>query len=182
MKDTDIDSHLTQFLPSGLPAERFKKKVLADSMNEFIRHHRRRSIRRNAMVVAAAVFIACVSFAGGRFSVSSTLPRINRGGRTSYEEPGSVSVSKDLVAWLNAAQLFRQLGMQDRMARSVDRAARFLPNNTGIADNQTMAIFAADFDSRQEETVNPTDPQGPRSSIENINGILSQTFPLEIEK
>jgi hypothetical protein len=88
-----------------------------------------------------------------------------------------VTVPSDLVAWLEAARLFRQLGMEDRMARAVERAGRLLPVDTSIADNQTLRVFVATGSiENPKERVEPMDISGPNPSAESISQILAQSF------
>jgi hypothetical protein len=91
--------------------------------------------------------------------------------------PDGVNVPSELVAWLEAARLFRQLGMEDRMARAVERAGRLLPVDTFIADGQTLRVFAATGSiENQTERVEPMGISGPNPSAESINQILAQCF------
>jgi len=43
-----------------------------------------------------------------------------------------------VIAWLEAARLFRQLGMEERMARAVDRASRLLPRDATLVGRELM--------------------------------------------
>jgi hypothetical protein len=93
------------------------------------------------------------------------------------DEPDGVKVPSDLVAWLEAARLFRQLGMEDRMARAVERAGRLLPVDIVVADGEAVRVFAANRSAEnQREPVELTDMQGPHPSAESINQILAQSF------
>jgi hypothetical protein len=56
-----------------------------------------------------------------------------------------VAVPGDLVAWLEAARLFRQLGMEDRMARAVDHAYGLLPYDAATG---SMAVASSDGGGR----------------------------------
>ena len=126
---------------------------------------------------AAAVLIAGVAFLGGRLSVPRMLPgSVDVALRAAAESDG-VTVPSDLVAWLDAARLFRQLGMEDRMARAVERAGRLLPADTFIADGQTLRVFAtAGSNENQRERIELMGISGPHPSAESINQILAQSF------
>jgi len=92
-------------------------------------------------------------------------------------ESDGVTVPSDLVAWLEAARLFRQLGMEDRMARAVERAGRLLPADTFIADGQTLRVFAtAGSNENQRERVELMGISGPHPSAESISQIFAQSF------
>jgi hypothetical protein len=177
MKDKDADTHLTQHLSGEPPREAFRQQVLRDSTVEFARASRRRSTWRRAAMTAAAVLIVGVAFLGGRLSVPRTLPgRTDVAPRATADSDG-VTVPSDLVAWLEAARLFRQLGMEDRMARAVERAGRLLPVDTSIADNQTLRVFVATGSiENPKERVEPMDISGPNPSAESISQILAQSF------
>ena len=126
---------------------------------------------------AAAILIAGVAFLGGRLSMPRTLPRSMDVVPRATTESDGVTVPSDLVAWLEAARLFRQLGMEDRMARAVERAGRLLPADTFIADGQTLRVFAtAGSNENQRERVELMGISGPHPSAESISQILAQSF------
>ena len=174
MKDRDADTHLMQHLSGEPPREAFKQQTLRDSTAEFIRVRRRRSALRRAELAAAAVLITGVAFLGGRLSMPRTLPASMGDPPPMAAKPDSVNVPNELVAWLDAARLFRQLGMKDRMARAVDRAGKLLPVDTSIAGDQTLRVFAAGSIENQTERVEPMGISGPNPSAESINQILAQ--------
>jgi len=176
MKDRDADTHLMQYLSGEPPREAFKQQVLRDSMAEFVRVRRRGSAWRRAGIAAAAVLIAGVAFFGGQLSVPRTLPGSIDVPPLAADEPDGVNVPSELVAWLEAARLFRQLGMEDRMARAVERAGRLLPADAFIADSQTLRVIAAGSIENQTECVEPMGVSGPHPSAESINQILAQSF------
>jgi hypothetical protein len=176
MKDNDIDKHLKQHLSGDKPREAFKQQTLRDSTAQFVRVCRRRSAWWRAKLAAAAVLIAGLAFLGGRLSAPSASPRSVDDAPQATAESEGVTVSSDLVAWLDAASLFNQLGMQDRMSRAVERAGRLLPSDTFLADEQTLQVFAAGSIGNQTERVELMDILGPHTSTKNINQILAQSF------
>ena len=125
---------------------------------------------------AAAVLIAGVAFLGGRLSMPRTLPPSKDDAPPVVAEADGVNVPNELIAWLEAACLFKQLGMEDRMARAVERAGRLLPADTFIADDQILRVFAAGSIGNQTERVEPMGILGPHPSAESINQILAQSF------
>ena len=177
MKDRDADTRLTQHLSGEPPREAFRQQALRDSTAEFIRVCRRRSAWRKVQIAAAAILIAGVAFWGGQLSVPRTLPRSMDAPPWAADEPDGVNVPSELVAWLEAARLFRQLGMQDRMARAVERAGKLLPADTFIADGQTWRVFAAATSTEnQRERVELMGISGPHPSAESVSQILAQSF------
>jgi hypothetical protein len=176
MKDRDADIHLRQHLSGNQPREAFKQQTLLDSTAEFIRIRRRRSAWWRVELAAAAILIAGLAFLGGRMSVPRTLPNSMNIPQWVTDKSSGVNVSSELVAWLEAARLFKRLGMQDRMSRAVERAGRLLPSDTFIANDQTLQVFAAGSIGNQTERVEPTGILGPHPSAENINQILAQSF------
>ena len=146
-------SNQEQHLSGEPPREAFKQQALRDSKAKFVRVRQRHSAWRRSKIAAAAILIAGVAFLGGQLSVRPTLPTsVNVAGQVGAE-PDGVNVPSELVAWLEAARLFRQLGMQDRMARAVERAGRLLPVDTIIADGHNLRVFAAESVVNQKERI-----------------------------
>ena len=176
MKDTD-DKLLGQHLSGDPPEKAFKEQTLRDSIAAFNQMRRLRSTWRRVKLAAAAVLVASVAFLGGRLSMPGT-PIVNVAEAPQHVvETEGVTVPTELVAWLEAARLFRQLGMEDRMARAVERAGRLLPVDTFIADGQTLRMFAAARSiDNQTELVEPMGISGPHPSAESVNQILAQSF------
>ncbi len=127
MKSEDWDKLLEQGLSGGPPRPGFEERVLEDSAAAFIRGRRSRAWRRTGSLSAAAVLIAAVSFLLGRHSLPEPVREASPVVVPLGAPAQGVTVPNDLVAWLNAAQLFRQLGMPDRMGRAVDHASKLLP-------------------------------------------------------
>ena len=180
MKDKDVDKYLRQHLSGDSPREAFKQQTLRDSMSALVRVRRRRSVRRSAELVAAAVLIAGVAFLSGRLSAPRTLPRNVDAAPRMASKPDGVTVPSDLVAWLDAARLFRQLGMEERMARAVDHAGKLLPYDAVTTINMTGQALAANggevvFENQNKHSI-LTDILGPHESVESISGIIAQSF------
>jgi hypothetical protein len=177
MKDRDTDTHLSQHLSGEPPREAFKQQVLRDSTAEFIRVRQRRFAWQRAELTAAAVLIAGLAFLGGRLSVPSKLPTSVDVATQADAEPSGVNVPSELVAWLEAARLFKRLGMEDRMARAVERAGRQLPIDTFITGSQAGQVFATmRHIENQTECVEPMGVSGPQPSAKSINQILAQSI------
>jgi hypothetical protein len=132
---------------------------------------------RRAELAAAAILAAGVAFLGGRLSAPRTLPRsVDVAPQVAAESDG-VNVPSELVAWLDAARLFRQLGMEDRMARAIDRAGRLLPVETVTVGGQMGHVFAAGGSAdNQKKRIGPMGMPGAHPSAESVNQILAQSF------
>ena len=178
MKDRDVDTHLKQYLSGDSPREAFKQQTLRDSTAEFVRVRRRRLVWRRARLAAAAALVGGIAFLGGRLSVPRTLPESTDVAPRAAAEPDGVTVPDELVAWLDAARLFRQLGMEDRMARAIDRAGRLIPYDAVTAGSVTGQTFAIGygFTNDQKKHVSPAGIVRPQVSVENTNGIMAQLF------
>ncbi len=180
MKDKDVDKYLRQHLSGSPPREAFKQQTLHDSTATLVRVQRRRSAWRRADFAAAAVLIAGVAFLGGRLSVPRTLPRSVDVAPQAVAETDGVNVPSDLVAWLDAARLFKLWGMEERMARAVEHAGKLLPYNavTSISTTGQALAFTGDdevFEDKNKHLI-ITDILGPHESVESISGIIAQSF------
>jgi len=179
MEDRDVDTHLRQHLLGKLPREAFKQQMLRDSTAELVHVRRRHSAWRRAELATAAILIAGVAFLSGRLSAPQRLPRsVDVAPRAAAELDG-VTVPSDLIAWLDAARLFRQLAMEDRMARAVERAASLLPVDTVAASSVTGQTFAASGDGVAEDQSKHISRAGrplPQEWVESVNGIMAQSF------
>lgn len=174
MDSHDIDRLLERSLSGDPPREAFRGKVLLESTAALARARRSRSQWRLATLSAAAVLIAAVSFLLGRHSTHA-MASPPPAEPVAAESSETVAVSTELVAWLDAAKLFRQLGMEDRMARAVDRAHRLLPDDVAKTVSASGAAIAAGGgagDSRKEpgERGYVTDPH---ESVMNANRIMA---------
>ncbi|MHC4172924.1 MAG: hypothetical protein ACYST5_08290 [Planctomycetota bacterium] len=174
-----MEKYLGQHLSGSSPREAFKQQVLGDSTAALVRVQRRRSALRRAALATAAVLIAGVAFLGGRLSMPRTLPRSVDVAPWAAAEPDGVNVPSDLVAWLDAARLFRQLGMEDRMSRAVERAGRLLPYDAVAGSSATGQTFTATGDEvikDQSKNLILADILYPPESVESISGIITQSF------
>jgi hypothetical protein len=180
MNHEDLERLLEQGLSGDPPRLEFREQVLRDSLATLARHRRGWVIWRTGALAAAAVMIAGVSFFLGRCS----RPSAEVAAAPSVPTTASsdvVTVSSDVVAWLEAARLFAQLGMDDRMARAIDQAHSLLPRDTataGAADGPVVAAGSGmgfqPMNHRQD--ADATLPLVPRrSSLTSVNRILAQS-------
>jgi len=180
MKEKDVDKYLSQHLSGSPPGEALKQQALRDSTAALVRVWRRRRARRRAECAVAAVLIAGIAFLGGRLSVPRKLPRNVNIAPRAVAEPDGVMVSSDLVAWLDAARFFKRLGMEERMARAFDKAGKLLPHDATAAKNITeQGLTANSFNEVLENQNNHSilaEILGQQNSLENINGIIAQSF------
>jgi hypothetical protein len=139
MAHPDIDNLLEQSLSGHPPDAAFRAGVLRASMAALERSRRDHVRRRRIQFGLVAALVAAASFLVGRCAAPSavTLPPA-----PVAVEPGeTVRVSRELIAWLEAANLFRQVGMQDRMARAVGRAGGLLPDDVEAVPNEPDATL-----------------------------------------
>jgi anti-sigma factor RsiW len=128
---------------------------------------------------AAAVLIAGIAFLGGRLSAPRRLPLSEDITLQVSAESDGITVSSDLVAWLDAACLFRQLGMEDRMAEAVESAGRLLPSNAVAASGvmaQNVPPTGEDIVGNQNKRSILDEILRPHESVESVGGILAQSF------
>ncbi|MHC4581734.1 MAG: anti-sigma factor family protein [Planctomycetota bacterium] len=135
--------------------------------------------RRKWYLSAAAVLIAGLAFLGGRLSVPRMLPMSVNIAQQASAEPDGITVPSDLVAWLDAARLFGQLGMEDRMADAVESAGRLLPHDT-VAASSVMAQGNTgtgddDFEYQNKHSI-LAEILRPHESVESFSGIMAQSF------
>ena len=177
MKEINEDTLLGRHLSGDPPREAFKEQVLRDSLAALVRTRRRRSAWRRAELAAAAILIAGITFFGGRRSVSRALPPNVAVAPPASAEPDGVTVPMELVEWLNAARLFGQLGMEDRMARAVQRAGRLLPYTTPPGDASIGPMAAAVGDELLgDKSRDVAGISGVDKSFESISGVMAQVF------
>jgi len=180
MKDKDVDKYLSEHISGSAPREPFKQKVLRDSTAALVRIQRQRLAWRRAVFAAAAVLIAGIAFLGGRLSVPRSLPRNVDIKPVAVAEADGVNVPIDLVAWLDAARLFKRLGMEERMARAFEKAGKLLPYEAVAEINMTGQAISIDSDveevSEDQNNSILADILGPHESVESISGIIAQSF------
>lgn len=180
MKEKDVDKYLRQHLSGSAPREALKQQVLRDSMTAFVRVQRHRSILRRVKLTTAAVLIAGIAFLGGRLSMPHKLPGSMNIEPQVAAEPDGVIVPSDLVAWLDAARLFKRLGMEERTARAFEQAGELLPYSVVAANSitgQTLAINESYeiFQDHNKRSI-LAEILGPNESVESISGIIAQSF------
>ena len=181
MKEKDVDKYLSQHLSGSPPREALKQQALRDSTAALVRIRRRRTARRRVECAVAAVLIAGIAFIGGRLSVPRKLPRnVDVAPRAVAEtETDSVNVPSDLVAWLDAARLFKRLGMEERMIRAFEYASELTPYDAVASINATgQALAFTDdevFEDKSKHSI-LAEILDPHESVGSISGIIAQSF------
>ena len=172
----DFDELLERHLSGSPPGQVFRARVLLDSTAALARRRRPAGRWRMVWLSAAAVLIAGVSFLVGRSSVPSILPRPTKPVVAGSAE--TLAVPNELVAWLEAAQLYRRLGMQDRMARAVERAGRLLPRDGAVTSDAMAEPFLVAGDGVPDERSGSPGFSGapnPYKSFDILNRVLAQS-------
>jgi len=191
MKDKDMDKYLSQHLSGSPPREAFKQQALRDSTAALVGVRRRRKAWRRAECAVAAVLIAGIAFIGGRLSVPHNLsvprnvsvlrklPRNVDIAPVAAAETDGVIVPNDLVVWLDAARLFKRLGLEERMARAFEHASELTPYDAvgSISTTGQASAFTDDevFDNQNIHSI-LAEILGPHESVESVSGILAQSF------
>jgi hypothetical protein len=171
MSNVDMDKLLEQVSPGGEPRAIFREQALRDSLAAFARSRRSRTGWRAAALSAAAVVIAAVSFLLGRCSLPQREMETAAVVTPVPHDGQAVAVPSELVAWLEAARFFRQLGMEDRMAYAVDRASGLLPCDTVTAGGETGPVFAAAGGGAVESRRNRVGPVRLTDLYESVEGV-----------
>ncbi|MCL5282659.1 MAG: hypothetical protein M1376_22470 [Planctomycetes bacterium] len=186
MNDAEMDKLLERGLSGGPPRPGYREEVLADSVAALVRARRSRTRQWAGSLSAAAVLIAGVSFLLGRYSLPKPAPETAPVVTPVAAETRGVPVPNDLVAWLDAARLFHQLGMPDRMGRAVDRASRLLP----VGSAATAVACGTAAPGREIEKITPEGggatwtsdttgrTAGPRFPILSALGLAATSLPL----
>jgi len=175
MNDQDLDRLLEPNLSGDPPRQVFRARVLLDSTAALGRRRRIAGRWRMAGLSAAAVVIAAVSFLLGRCSAPRGETDAPIAAATAVaSESGTASVPSELVAWMDAARFFRQLGMEDRMTRAYERANELLPRDATAACGAAERMLAA-VDEGGRQTDDTGTPGLPRPG-ENGNRIMAQVW------
>ncbi len=170
MNSQDVDKLLEQNLSGDPPSPALRARVLRDSTAAFVRARRRSARWRLVVLGTAATLIATVSFLLGRTSTLQppAAPVVADAGDT-------VAVPRELVAWVNAARLFKHLGMEDRVGRALDRAGRLMPPDMADADSGIKPVFTGGpaTDTSQQKPPAEADPPERRESFSLMNRIVA---------
>ncbi len=174
MNDEDLDRILEQGLAGEPAGARFRVRVLQDSLAALAGRQRRHARWRSAALAAAAVLIAGVAFLGGRYSVLRWETGAPPGAPPVAQAEGTVVVSSELVEWVNAARLFKQLGMQERVGRALDHVGRLLPADT--AGSGPVFAGGTEAGAGQEEHAEEAERPDRRESLTYMNRMVAHSL------
>jgi hypothetical protein len=178
MNDAEVDKLLEGALTGPGPQEALRKQALRESLASLAHQRQKRTRWRLAGLAAAAVVIAAVSFLLGRCSAPSRETGVPPVATHAVGAGQTVAVPGEVVAWLEAARFFKQLGMEERVARAYERASALLPQEAAMAGGAMGPAFAADSRAmeRGRKRAGPVDVSGPRPSVVNMGRIMAQSF------
>ncbi len=176
MNDQDMDNLLERSLSGDPPGQAFRAQVLRASSAAFVLARRRRARWHLTALTTAAVLVAGVSFLGGRYSVARRSTEASPAAAAVAPADGTVVVSSELVAWVNAARLFKRLGMEDRAGRALDRAGRLIPPDTAGLDAGSRPVFGGGEAAGTSQEKHPDEAARPdrRESFSVMNRIMAQ--------
>ena len=153
MNNHDINKLIEDALSANGASNVFKEHVLRDSTAAFTRG---RALRRQFRVTGLTLVIllaTAAAFICGRLSVHERLTHGRMIAQNAAEKNDSVRVSRDLVAWLDAARFFTQLGMDERAALSYRKASELIPRDmpdsqqAGFGPQSVLAGILQDYGS-----------------------------------
>ncbi len=178
MEHHEIDKLLEGSFSGYPPGSVFRAQVLKDSV-EALRCGRRAQVRRGlAKFGLAAAFIAGAAFLLGRHTTTPNVPRPSAEPIVA-ESPETVMVPRELVAWLEAAQFFQQLGMEERVVRAYAHVSILL-SESGITASAAAGPAVADTDGSVSEDgstqIRLAGRLGLDRSVESMNPIVAQLW------
>ncbi len=175
MNQEDLEKLLEQGLSGDPPRKEFREEVLRESLRTLAWGRRTRARWRIVSLSAAAVLIAAVSFLLGRSSLPRAEVQRMTPVRPVASEGQTVAVPSELVTWLDAARLFRQLGMEDRMARAIDHAHKLRPYDTAAPGAATGPVVAAGGGAVESgaHDVGRARGAGLHESVDSVNRIMA---------
>ncbi len=149
MNNQDIDSLIEGALGANSSSDAFKERVLRDSTAAFSRGRALHRRLRTAGFTSLVLLVATAAFFCGRLTVAHEAVD-QRMAQHIDDQDDSVRVSRDLVAWLDAARFFTQLGMEERAALSYKQASQLIPydvpahQQAGLESQSMLAGFSPD--------------------------------------
>jgi hypothetical protein len=127
MKSHDTNKLIADALSAGAASDAFKEHVLCDSTAAFTRGRALQRRLRTAGFTSLILLVATGAFFCGRLSAPGEAVDQQIVTQSNDEQDDSVMVSRDLVAWLDAARFFTQLGMEERATLSYKQASELIP-------------------------------------------------------
>ena len=130
MSSHDVNKLIEEAFGTDAASDVFKENLLQNSTTAFVRSRVLQSRIRMTGFTLIILLITAATFVFGRFSVSSRVTNRQVAGQAINEKDEGIMVSKDLVAWLDAARFFTRLGMEERAALSYKQASDLVPYDT----------------------------------------------------
>lgn len=176
MNENDINDLMNNAHGGNIARHDFKEQLLQNSTTAFTRN---RLFRKRLKVTGLILLIAIITtsaFITGRLSVNKETSHQRQIVQQSNPDDNNISVPKDLVAWLDAAKFFNQLGMPERAEFSYKQASQLIPIDImqdSVADtgqNIELAKILNDFDEKNLKI----SEQEQKALFEITNKILAQ--------
>ncbi len=121
MNDLDFDE-LIGGLKKDSADDSFREQLLLKSQITLVRSRAVRHIIRVTGVSSCILLLVVGAFVCGRFTADG------RTGDVTVANAGdNITVSAELVAWLDAGRFFERIGMQDRAVRAYKNASKLIP-------------------------------------------------------
>ena len=123
--------------------------------------------------------VTTIAFVTGRFSANKETYHQQQIVQQTNNDDNNISVSRELVAWLDAAKFFDQLGMPERAEFSYKQASQLIPLDiskeklAGNGQNMELAQILNNYD--KQNLRNSEDEQKSNPEI-LINKILAKNF------
>lgn len=179
MNENDINDLLNSALGGNTARKDFKERLLQNSTAAFTRgrtfHNRFKMIALILLITA----ITTAAFFTGRFSAIDKTSNQQQIAWQTNPDDNNISVSRDLVAWLDAAKFFTQLGMSERAEFSYKQASQLIPVDTmqdnvaDIGQNIKLAKLLNDFDNENLKITHQEQKEFPEMIT---NKILAHNF------
>lgn len=161
MNDFDFDELIGGMKTDSADAS-FQQQLLLKSQRMLVRSISVRHAIRATGVFSCVLLFVAAAFVCGRFTADSS-------GRTAAvtNDVETVSVSTELVAWLDAGRFFECIGMQDRAVRAYKSASKLIPaesieqhaigseQSAQLASLLQRAEMVAMEKTNNEKTINP---------------------------
>ena len=135
MSSHDVNKLIEEAFSATAANDAFKEHLLRNSTVAFAKGRALQRRLRMTGLTFVILFVTMAAFVCGRLSVSSHATDRQVASQTVGEEDEDIRVSKDLVAWLDAARFFTRLGMDERAALSYQQASDLIPYDQ-LPDNQ----------------------------------------------
>jgi hypothetical protein len=130
MNDLNFDE-LIGGLKKDPADDSFREQLLLKSQSTLVRSRAVRHTIRATGVSLCILLLVVGAFVCGRFTAVGRTEDV-----TVANAPDNITVSAELVAWLDAGRFFERIGMQDRAVRAYKNASKLIPAES--IDQQTV--------------------------------------------